>query len=107
MSFLEEEFTPEQAALLERALEAWDRKQKQKKLENKPVRRGMEHAMEQIALNLPSLHAELKCSEPVAAVAVCRLYNALSVMVLDERIRAFLIEHDPKALEQAESALHD
>lgn len=33
------------------------------------------------------------------------LHDALAVFVLDRRIRAWLAEHDPKALEQAEAAL--
>lgn len=43
---------------------------------------------------------------PVAADAVVgRMDRALRVIALDPRIRAFLIEHDPKALEQVEEAL--
>jgi hypothetical protein len=37
--------------------------------------------------------------------SVCHLADALLVMVLDKRISAWLREHDPKALQQAEAAL--
>jgi len=36
-----------------------------------------------------------------------RLLNACKVFVLDRRIRAFLLENDTKALEQAEAAIKE
>lgn len=39
------------------------------------------------------------------SVAILDLYASLAVMVRDERIRKFLEENDPKALEAAEAAL--
>ena len=35
-----------------------------------------------------------------------KLRNALSVLVKDNKIRLFLLQNDPKALEQAEEALN-
>lgn len=37
--------------------------------------------------------------------AVCRAFAALKVISKDPKIRSFLLENDPKALEQVEDAL--